>query len=148
MRIVPLISSSTNWRSFTRWRLPIIMHSIGLSWRIFLTVITSRVHSLSTSDRYFSEVCTLDLGADDLELISRGTRTAGLSVRNLHHGFGVIHQASFFIGKNPNFSLVSVRGNKLFHDSTSFSSNHPYISDGSHHIHWIISSPTWMIFPF
>nr|POE49917.1 hypothetical protein CFP56_32868 [Quercus suber] len=97
--MVPLIFDSVNWRCFTLCRLPIIKHSIGLSCRIFLTNITGWVHSISSLVKDFSEACTLNLGDDELELISRGTGTVGLYVINLYHGFGVVTQASSFRGR-------------------------------------------------
>ena len=99
MRMVPLIFGSANWRSFTLCKLPIIKHSTSLSYRIFPTDITGWVHSVSSSVRDFSEACTLNLGANELELISGGSGITGLYVINLYHGFGVVTQASSFRGR-------------------------------------------------
>ena len=62
-------------------------------------MITSYVPSLSTLVKKISEVSILDLGTDEFELVNGRTCTAGLSVINLYHGFGVIPQASSFRGR-------------------------------------------------
>ena len=62
-------------------------------------MIIGYVHSLSALVKKIYEVSILDLGTDEFELVSGGTCTAGLSVINLYHGFGVIPQASSFKGR-------------------------------------------------
>lgn len=70
IRIVPLIVVSTNRIIFTRYTLPIIMHSIGLPSKIFLTVITGWAHSTSAFINNFSEIKVFDSIADILTFSS------------------------------------------------------------------------------
>ncbi|KAM3731074.1 hypothetical protein ACB098_12G135000 [Castanea mollissima] len=99
IRTVPEIIGSANWINFTQCKCPIIIHSIGLSCKIFLTTITGCVHFASASVRYFFEGNLPNIGSDRSKLLIRGNGTAGRSMRNLHHGFRVRDHASSFNGR-------------------------------------------------
>ena len=96
-RIMCLILGAENWKSFTLWIFPIVAHSIGLSTKIFLSVITGSSRSASISHSESSERGRIEGLKDGLELFRGMGRRAGQSVTKRHHGFGVKIHTSFVI---------------------------------------------------